>query len=202
MIRSAMLAALIVCISHALMSVDGSAEYAPVPSVAAVELLPLPSEAPPAPTPDSDELWSAIRTLENKQAELQNRVAVLESARKTQITTPPVQITRPAPVIKPQAPVVSGNYSPRWHNYDGRTARQHAIEVHGFDPGLSDAQLARQHDAYHDRYGGDPPTAARSRPAVVAPQVSNCPGGVCPMPRTTATQSRGGVFGFGVFRRR
>lgn len=130
--------------------------------------------------------------------ELEKRIAALEDQLAKLMVTK----------AKPAAPQVSSTpYQPRWHNYDGRTARQHAIESHGFDPSLSDAQLARLHDAYHDQYGEHPPTAApvyRSRSTVVqSPMTSNCPGGVCPTTsRTTTVQSGGGLMGFGILGRR
>lgn len=98
---------------------------------------------------------------------------------------------------------VAGNYTPRWRNYDGRSLRDHGVEVHGFDPSWSTAQIAAAHDAWHDANGGEPPTASRSRSVAVSSS-STCPGGVCPTTtsRTRAVASRGGLFGFGLLGRR
>ena len=140
------------------------------------------------PVPDSSQIWTAIESLEQ-------RVDRLEK-----------QTTAATPVIISAAPAVSYSYTARWHNNSGMSDRDHAINEHGFDPNLSDAELARQHDAYNDRYGPASPRfapAMRSRTVTVqSPYVSSCPGGVCPTSRSVSVQSSGGVFGFGVFGRR
>lgn len=51
----------------------------------------------------------------------------------------------------------STSYQARWTNNDGLSPRDHAVLAHGFDPSLSDAQLAAMHDAYPDQYGGTNP---------------------------------------------
>jgi len=135
--------------------------------------------------------------------EQNDRLAAIE-ARLAAIERKPTAIeVRPAPAVvvrsAPAVVVQSASYNARWHNYDGRTARQHAVETHGFDPSLSDAQLAAQHDAYHDQYGGDPPTANRSRSVQMSYSKKQCPYGGCPPQRSTWVQSKGGLLGFGFF---
>lgn len=45
-------------------------------------------------------------------------------------------------------------YTPRWHNYDGKSRMQHAVEDHDMNiSGKSQAQVLREMDAYHDKYG-------------------------------------------------
>ena len=159
------------------------------------------SEPEILPVPDVSQIWTAIESLEQ-------RVERLEK----QTTAPTPVVVAKAPVVVKATPVVTSSYTARWHSNDGRSPRQHAIEVHGFDPNLSDAQLATQHDAYHDTFGGasltarvtwSAPPAMRTRTTTVqSPFVSSCPGGVCPVNRSTTVQSSGGVFGFGILGRR
>lgn len=98
--------------------------------------------------------------------------------------------------------------TPKWTNNDGRTLRNHIVEVHGLSPAMSDGELIAAHDAWHDNNGGDPPAArSRSRSVTQTYMLSgDCPGGICPAPmattRTRTVQSRGGLFGFGVLGRR
>lgn len=125
---------------------------------------------------------------------------------------PEVQAAAPPKVITRTVTPAAVSYSPRWSNNDGLPLDVHAIQVHGFSPSLSSTELARQHDAWHDANGGDPPTSrSRSRtvtyssPVTYSGTMSNCPGGVCPAPSVTRTrnvQSSGGLFGFGVLGRR
>jgi hypothetical protein len=69
-------------------------------------------------------------------------------------------------------------YVPRWVNYDGKSRMQHAVEDHGIDiRGKSEAQVLREMDAYHNRYGGG---HAVKYSNVVQ---SGCPGGSCPPQR-------------------
>jgi hypothetical protein len=192
MIRSALSAFAVVAVCFAIMQVPGQHESLPMPSASAT---------PPAtilPIPDSDELWLAVHSLED-------RVEALEI--RPECPCPAVSVVEPVKAEPVVAQSQSFTYVPRWSSNDGRTLRQHAIEVHGIDPGLSDAEMARQHDAYHDRFGGMPPrilpTASRARTVTVqSPYVSSCPGGVCPVNRMTTVQSSGGVFGFGILGRR
>ena len=186
MIRSVLSAFAVVALCFAIMQVPGQTDSLPLPSASAT---------PPAtilPVPDSDELWLAVHSLED-------RVEVLES--RPECPCPAVSVVEP---VKAGPVVHSQSYTARWSSNDGRTLRQHAIDVHGMDPSLSDAEMARQHDAYHDRFGGMPPRilppASRVRTTTVqSPYVSSCPGGVCPVNRTTTVQSSGGAFGFGIF---
>ena len=131
-----------------------------------------------------------LAALERKPTAIEVRPAPAVSVRAT-----PAVVVQSAPAVA----VRSASYNARWHNYDGRTARQHAVETHGFDPSLSDAQLAAQHDAYHDQYGGDPPTANRSRSVQMSYSKKQCPYGGCPPQRSTWVQSKGGLLGFGFF---
>ena len=161
------------------------------------------SEPEILPVPDSSQIWNAIESLEDRVARLEKQpVAVVAVPVAPKVVRSSVVVTS-----------VPQSYSARWHSNDGRSLRQHAIEVHGFDPGLSDAQLAAQHDAYHDVHGGDSPPrvnvswsnppAVRTRTTTVqSAYVSECPGGVCPTSRTTTVQSSGGLLGFGIFGRR
>jgi len=178
MIRSALSALAVILVCFGIMQIPSQSDSLPLPSASAT---------PPVtilPVPDSDEIWLAIRSLED-------RVEILEQPK----AEPTVSVVEPGKA-----------YNARWSSNDGRTLRQHAIEIHGFDPSMSDEQIARQHDAYHDVHGGMPPRIApayRSRTTTVqSPYVSSCPGGVCPTSRTSTVQSSGGVFGFGVFGRR
>jgi hypothetical protein len=67
-------------------------------------------------------------------------------------------------------------YTPRWQNYDGKSRMQHAVEDHGIDiRGKSEAQVLREMDAYHDKFGGGH-SVAKS-----APMKSSCP--TCPTSR-------------------
>lgn len=126
-------------------------------------------------------------------AEIVARLEALESPKTAAVVKPPTTAK-----VKVQA-----SYTPRWRNYDGRSLRDHAIEVHGFDSSWSDADLAAAHDAWHDTNGGDPPTALRSKSVVMSRSTSNCPGGVCPTTsRARVVQSRGGLLGFGILGRR
>ncbi len=161
--------------------------------------------APPAilPVPDASEIWTAIESLEVRVARLEKQSASVA------VEVLPSVAVKPAVVVK-SAPAA---YAPRWHSNDGRSLRQHAIEIHGMDPNLSDAELARQHDAWHDHNGPIAPRtsaaysqqwqpATRSRSVQFSSGTSNCPGGVCPTSRSVNVQSSGGMFGFGIVGRR
>jgi len=89
-------------------------------------------------------------------------------------------------------PVVSSSYVPRY-TYPG-TIQSHMAADHGVSTaGLSTSQLLAQHDAIHDVIG---PTPAKVRStSVVRQSVSNCPGGVCPVPSSAPQRS------FRIFRR-
>lgn len=105
-----------------------------------------------------------------------------------------------SPAVTSQAKV-----SPKWMNTDGRTLRNHMVEVHGFSTSMSDGAMIQAHDAWHDQNGGEPPSPARSRSRTVTYSSSSCPGGVCPAPGVTRSynvQSNGGIFGFGILGRR
>lgn len=106
-------------------------------------------------------------------------------------------------VVASSPVVVSSSYVGRWSNNDGLSRRDHAVHAHGFDASLSDAELARQHDAYHDTYGGANPASYNGRTSsrtvtrsvgVSSAGYSNCPGGNCPNPNM---QPRGGGWYFG-----
>lgn len=74
---------------------------------------------------------------------------------------------------------VPDQYRARWANFDGKSRMQHAIEDHGIDVrGKSEAQVLREMDAYHDRYGGG--HSVRHSNVV---QSGGCPGGSCPPQR-------------------
>lgn len=76
-----------------------------------------------------------------------------------------------------QSPV-NESYTPRWQNFDGMTRLEHASKVHGMDViGKSEAQVLREMDAYHDRYGGGHPVKSASAMS------SGCPTGNCPTQR-------------------
>lgn len=213
MFRSAQAALAVILICFGIMQIPGQPQYAPLPSSVATQPETI------LPVPDSDEIWAAIEKLEG-------RVDALESARKVAASVPAVScpngqcpngqcpvVTTTVQRIVPSVSVTRSSYSPRWHNNDGKSLRDHMIQDHGYDPSLSTAQMAAQHDAYHDRYGPAPPRATasyaaqyqpamRSRSVQYSAGVSNCPGGVCPTSRSVQVQSSGGVFGFGVVGRR
>lgn len=110
------------------------------------------------------------------------------------------------------ASVSRGSYSPRWFNNDGRTARNHAVQVHGFDPSLSDDQLAILHDQWHDQYGSAHSVSSSYVSSGYAPvvssvitssprrsysttSVSTCPPGGCPVGvSSTVVTKRGGLL--------
>lgn len=182
----------------------------------------------PAAMPIPDDLEPDVRAIEAKQAELEKRIAELEQAKtaaaKSAASCPCPDGACPCPVTTKPAAVQgrttsrtvtsSGpvNYAPsytaRWQSNDGRSLQDHATQVHGFNPNLSDAQLAAQHDAYHDQYGGaSPSTAMRSRSVTVQSPftTSNCPGGQCPTAgrsRAATVQRSGGLLGFGILGRK
>lgn len=191
--------------------------------VAFTETLPKPTS--PQAMPDSDELWTAVRELEDTQKKLTARVAQLEAAKKVAAAMPAVNYPSASSVTVASGGSTGGytqsysqSYSPRWHNNDGKSLRDHMIQDHGFDPSLSTEQMAMQHDAYHDQYGPSPPTrsvtrtrqltypqyqpAMRSRSVQVQSSGSSCPGGVCPTSRSVQVQSSGGLLGFGILGRR
>ncbi len=212
MFRSAQAALVVILVCFGIMQIPGQPQYAPLPSSVATQ--------PEAilPVPDSDEIWSAIAELEASQKKLTGRVAQLEAAKKVAAVVPAVNypaVSSPAAKSGGSTGGYTQSYSPRWQSNDGRTLRQHAIEIHGFDPSLSDAQLAQMHDAYHDEHGGMPPriapryvpqyqpaTISRSRSVQYSAGTSSCPGGVCPTSRSVQVHSSGGVFGFGIVGRR
>lgn len=216
MVRSALSALAVVLVCFGIMQIPGHPDSLPLPSASGIS--PIENILP---VPDSDEIWSAIEKLEA-------RVESLESAKKVAASAPSVScpsgqcpngmcpatsttVVRSAPVVRSQ---VTSSYTGRWHNNSGMSDRDHAIMEHGFDPNLSDAELARMHDSYHDQYGPASPRstgqytqryspAAFSRSVTVqSPYASNCPGGQCPTSRSMSVQSSGGVFGFGIFGRR
>lgn len=119
------------------------------------------------------------------------------------INEPPIVIEEPI-IVEPVKRITE--YTPRWHNYDGLSFRDHAEIMHGIDTtGLTDAEVGMLRDADHDRYGPGHPNAVstpvRQRSVTVTRGVSNCPGGVCPTTSRVRT-SRGGLLGFGILGRR
>lgn len=132
---------------------------------------------------------------------LEERVSALEQAPLVEAPKPaPPKPTPPKPtpvVVAPAAaPVLSSVYVGRWGNNDGRSRRDHAVIAHGFDPSLSDSELARLHDAYHDQYGSGTPSNTRTRTRTVV-RASNCPGGICPAPSFSRTVSSSGGWYLG-----
>ena len=161
----------------------------------------------------SSEIASLEKCHTDDVASLIKRIEALES--RSLRVAPPVAAPAPTPQAKPlptpqtqiveAAPVES--YKPRWNNFDGKSRMQHAIEDHGLNvAGMSEAQVLRQLDADHDRFGGNGHAAIRASRSVASapvvsypvapapmrivqprtvttysyPQTSNCPGGVCP----------------------
>ena len=172
------------------------------------------------PIQDTDETWAAVRDLEANVAELEKRIEALEAAKK-QLAAAPVVAAYPSVSTSSgygssgsvsygstgstaATTVTNSTYQPRWQNYDGLTKAQHAQQMHGINTaGMTAAQIAMALDADHDTYGPNHTNTMRSRSTVVSSApASNCPGGVCPTSRTTVTQSRGGVLGFGLLGRR
>lgn len=154
----------------------------------------------------------ASSVVETDLSGVEARLDDLESAVADCPCPQPPQAAASQQVVIPKASPATVSYSPRWSNNDGLPLDVHAIQVHGFSPTLSSAELARQHDAWHDANGGDPP-ASRSRsrtvtyssPVTYSGTMSNCPGGICPEPSVTRSrnvQSSGGLFGFGILGRR
>jgi hypothetical protein len=181
-------------------------------------------ERPPAPKsmvamPDSDEVWKAIRDLEESRDELAAKVSQLDAARNATKSSYPAASASGGGgssgtyAAKPAA--TTGTYRARWTNHDGLSERDHGIIMHGLDPNMSDEEMAMARDAYHDTYGPghnvatsvnvnwSRPQATRSRTtSVQSPYTSSCPGGVCPTSRSTTVQSSGGLLGFGILGRR
>jgi hypothetical protein len=168
-------------------------------------ILSLPSSAIAGePAPDIAGVRAILAKHTQQIDDIQQRLDNLEAS-AAPTPAPVLPAPNPAPVksitIKP-APAVSSTYVARWQNYDGRSLRDHGIAVHGFDPSWTTAQIAAAHDAWHDRNGGDPPSASRTRTRTVSRSYSTakysswCPGGVCP---TSNTYTRRGLFG--IFRR-
>ncbi len=172
----------------------------------------------PAASVDLSEIIERLGRLETAKVDLEEEdirlFNELESLRKTAAAAScPCRTATKLPVTSNASsanPVTQASYTARWHSNDGRSLRDHATQVHGFDPNLSDAQLAAQHDAYHDQFGGAAPRspvqyapAMRSRTVTVqSPFASSCPGGVCPTSRTRTVQSSGGPMGLGILGRR
>lgn len=149
-------------------------------------------KASPAPTP-------APQVPKATQSVVEVRTPVRTAAKAA--ATVAAKAVKGAAIVATAPVRAVANYQPRWRNNDGRSLKQHTLEVHGFDPSLSDAELYAMHDAWHDANGGDPPT--RSRSVYKSVSSGDCPGGVCPVPsRTVVRQSRGGLLGFGVLGRR
>lgn len=163
-------------------------------------------------------LETEVSAVATAVAKLESRVKKLEDASeaekakakaKPQVAAKaPVVVTPPPIITSTPAFVVEQSYTGRWKNNDGRSARNHAIEVHGFDPSLSNSELARLHDSWHDMNGSQPPTGIvrqRTRTFTVTPRsTSDCPGGVCPAPgfQRTVTSSGGWYLGKNLGRRR
>lgn len=152
--------------------------------------------------PDSDELWTAVKALEAKQAELEAKVAQLEALK----TSSAVKATSGGStgggstgggsaggytqiVQGTQSTQTTGSYSPRWTNSDGRSLRDHMIDEHGFDPSLTTAQMVAMHDAYHDQYGPASPNLG-ARTSNVAVQLASPTSG---MTGRTVTRTRSNV---------
>lgn len=109
--------------------------------------------------------------------------------------------SQPTPVATSTKATATTTVQPRWINHDGLSLRDHIIQVHGLDPSLSDAELIAAHDAWHDQYGGAPPTqvmGSGSRTIRYSTTRSSCPGGRCP---TSGTTYRRGLLGFRWLRR-
>lgn len=90
--------------------------------------------------------------------------------------------------------------APRWQNYDGLTRRQHLEQAHGLNTaGMSEADLIRAQNAYHDTYGPGHPVKMPTMPVT---RSSNCPDGVCPTgPTSTRSSSSGWWLGKNLGRR-
>ncbi|MCC7334425.1 MAG: hypothetical protein IT422_04995 [Pirellulaceae bacterium] len=169
--------------------------------VALANALP-PQSAAPTAMPDSDELWTAVRALEAKQAELDAKVKELEtlkaSLKAATVTTTSAAYPSAGGALQAvtsggssggvSVTTTSQSYSPRWTNNDGKSLRDHMIQDHGFDPSLSTPQMAMQHDAYHDQYGPASPVGTQYRN--VAAQLSAPSSG---MTGRTVTRTRSNV---------
>lgn len=137
------------------------------------------SQVADAACPDAELLESRVAALESDVASLKSSLAKYQT---------PVSATT----------VVGSPYSAKWKNNDGKTLRDHAVDVHGFDPNQSDSDIARLHDAWHDANGGHPPKRQVTRSFNVSS--GNCPGGVCPTGysrTTTRTVNSGSGYTFG-----
>lgn len=156
------------------------------------------------PVQDTDETWSAIRDLDDKQAELERRVAELEAERE-KLQAAQVKVAAIAPVVSSGSTGSTGSvtaYTPRWQNYDGLSKEQHAQQMHGINTtGMSAAEIAMALDHDHDINGPGHPH--RSRATVVTRPTSSdpCPGGICPTTRTTVRQTSGWFLGKNLGRR-
>lgn len=122
-----------------------------------------------------------IRIVERSGVVATNSYRVLGDGSLVRIVAQPVAVTASTTRV---VATVAEPYRGRWPNNDGRTFRQHAVEVHGFDPRLSTAELTRLHEAYHDRFGGHPPTPASSLRYRSSTVTRSCPPGGCPVNNT------------------
>lgn len=167
----------------------------------------------PVSTAAFNDLEERVLANESNIADLQSQVAKLASQpgcpcppqAATQQSAAPMQSTVtssdcPSGACPPT--IASSSYSARWKNNDGLSLREHAVQKHGIDPSLPTSEIYRQHDAYHDVYGGAQPgttsrTVVRSGPFVTrsVQTTSNCPEGVCP-PRGILRSNRPGYVPF------
>lgn len=147
--------------------------------------------------------------LQRKYAELEKRVAILEAAR--------VQLSQRQSASKvasqPAKSSIPDNYQSRWHNMDGKSRMQHAMEDHWWMDlnGKTEAEILAEMDAYHDMYGGGhAPKPRKVVNSTATTTFSTCPPEGCPpngqvtyqKTYTQSTQNNGWYLGKNLGRRR